>query len=36
MSKLLLTMLEAINVDTVEEKSIVTIRPKPALMLSSK
>ncbi len=28
--KLLLTMLDAIYVDTVEEKSIVAIRPKPA------
>ena len=28
--KLLLTMLDAVYVDTVEEKSIVAIRPKPA------
>ena len=28
--KILLTMLDAIYVDTVEEKSIVAIRPKPA------
>ena len=28
--KLLLTMLDAIYVDTVEEKAIVAIRPKPA------
>ena len=28
--KLLLTMLDAVCVDTVEEKSIVAIRPKPA------
>ena len=28
--KLLLTMLEAVYVDTVEEKAIVAIRPKPA------
>ena len=30
--KLLLTMLDAVYVDTVEEKSIVAIRPKPAFM----
>ena len=30
--KLLLTMLDAIYVDTVEEKYIVAIRPKPAFM----
>jgi len=28
--KLLITMLDAVYVDTVEEKSIVAIRPKPA------
>ena len=28
--KLLLTMLDAVYVDTVEEKAIVAIRPKPA------
>ena len=28
--KLLLTMLDAVYVDTVEEKCIVAIRPKPA------
>ena len=28
--KLLMTMLDAVYVDTVEEKSIVAIRPKPA------
>ena len=28
--KLLQTMLEAVYVDTVEEKAIVSIRPKPA------
>ena len=28
--KLLLTMLDAVYVDTVEEKTIVAIRPKPA------
>ena len=28
--RILLTMLNAVYVDTVEEKSIVTIRPKPA------
>ena len=30
--KLLLTMLDAVYVDTVEEKAIVAIRPKPAFM----
>jgi len=30
--KILLTMLEAVYVDTVEEKSIVAIRPKPAFL----
>ena len=30
--KLLLTMLDAVYVDTIEEKSIVVIRPKPAFM----
>ena len=30
--QLLLTMLDAVYVDTVEEKSIVAIRPKPAFM----
>ena len=30
--KLLLTMLEAVYVDTVEEKSVVAIRPKPAFV----
>ena len=28
--KLLLTMLDAVYVDTVEEKAVVAIRPKPA------
>ena len=28
--KLLMAMLEATYVDTVEEKSVVAIRPKPA------
>ena len=28
--KLLITMLDAVYVDTVDEKAIVTIRPKPA------
>ena len=28
--KLLLTMLEAVYVDTVDQKSIVSIQPKPA------
>ena len=28
--RILLTMLEAVYVDTVEEKSVVAIRPKPA------
>ena len=28
--KLLMAMLDAVYVDTVEEKSVVTIRPKPA------
>lgn len=31
--KLLLTMLDAVYVDTVEEKAIVAIRPKPAFRL---
>ena len=30
--KLLLSMLDAVYVDTVEEKSIVAIRPKPAFL----
>ena len=30
--KLLLTMLDAVYVDTVEEKAIVAIRPKPAFL----
>ena len=30
--KLLMSMLEAVYVDTVEEKAIVAIRPKPAFM----
>ena len=30
--QLLLTMLDAIYVDTVDEKSVVAIRPKPAFM----
>ena len=31
--KLLLTMLDAVYVDTVDEKAIVAIRPKPAMHL---
>ena len=30
--RILLTMLEAVYVDTIEEKSIVAIRPKPAFI----
>ena len=29
-SKLLMAMLDAVYVDTVDEKSVVAIRPKPA------
>ena len=31
--KLLMAMLDAVYVDTVEEKSVVAIRPKPAFRL---